>query len=181
MIWYEERGVGVIEEASAGEPREPEPRVGGCVLSARQLRQIEDHAKETYPDECCGVLIGTPGERVVVASVHQATNRSVDGKRDRYEIDPEEILHLAHAGEEEEHEVVGFYHSHPDHPPTPSATDIARAWPAYVYLIVAVEGGERAESRAWVYDDDSKQFYEQPIVIEERPPDSSYDLADVGD
>jgi proteasome lid subunit RPN8/RPN11 len=182
MIGYEEHVVAATEDAAPAEPEDEQPRVGACVLSAKHLAQIEEHAKATYPDECCGVLIGTPGEKLVVASVHPATNRSVDGKRDRYEIDPEEILHLAHAGEEEEHEIVGFYHSHPDHPPAPSLTDVSRAWPAYVYLIIAVDGGERAETRAWVYDEDTKRFYEQPIVVEDNPPGASYDLAsEVGD
>ena len=182
MIRCEERVVSATEDAPQAGAQEPEQRAGVCVLSADQLAQIEDHAKATYPDECCGVLIGTPGERIVVASVQPASNRSADGKRDRYEIDPEEILHLAHAGEKEEHEVVGFYHSHPDHPPAPSPTDVARAWPAYAYLIIAVDAGERAETRAWVYDEDSKRFREQPIVVEDNPSGASYELAaDLGD
>ena len=145
------------------------PDLGECVLSPEHLAYIEQHASDTYPEECCGVLIGKPGRRVKVAMVRPAANRTANGKRDRYEIDPGEILHLAQIGEKLRCEIVGFYHSHPDHEPVPSASDLARAWPAYAYLIIGIDAEDSAQTRAWIYDEDTHQYYEQPIVLDPDP------------
>ena len=138
----------------------PGPR-GVCELNAWHLGRIEGHAKRAYPEECCGILVGARrGDRVTIHAARPAVNLSRNGKRDRYEIAPDLILRVARASEKDGHEVVGFYHSHPGHAPAPSATDAARAWPGYVYVIVGVNGGGRAETRAWEYDEESGRFQE---------------------
>jgi proteasome lid subunit RPN8/RPN11 len=156
-------------ETATADEQPARPEIRELILSPEHLAQMEQHAAEAYPEECCGVLIGKPGHCVRIALVRAATNRAEDGRRDRYEIDPVEILHLAQLGEEHLCEIVGFYHSHPDHDPMPSATDMARAWPAYVYVIVGVTAHERANAKAWVYDDEAKRFNEQAMALDPDP------------
>ncbi len=137
-------------------------------LSADHVAQLERHARRAYPGECCGALIGLPRERPAVCSVHPTENHSTARVRDRYEVDPKDILRLDRLAERRGQEILGFYHSHPDHPPVPSAADAALAWAGYVYLIVAVAEDGRTEVRAWSFDERRHRFRECPI---ERLPD----------
>jgi proteasome lid subunit RPN8/RPN11 len=102
----------------------------------------------------------------LVCSVHPVENTNAARRRDRYELDPREVLRLDKLAESREQEMVGFYHSHPDHPARPSATDATHAWPGYVYLIVGVSGDGDTETRAWLYDDKSQLFRESPVQVE---------------
>jgi proteasome lid subunit RPN8/RPN11 len=153
---HEDRGIG------GGRRRE----AAALILRASHRQQMARHARDAYPGECCGVLLGTRREGAVwVSSVHAADNRCADAERDRYEIDPRAILGLDHAAAEQGQAVVGFYHSHPDHPPRPSAADAAQAWPEYMYVIMAVAAGEDTELTAWVFDEERKVFTEHPIRV----------------
>lgn len=157
-----------MTERSEQQPVAKGPLVQSCademkhtlVVAAEQMAEVTKHAVAAYPEECCGILIGLPGEAAVVHSLHAAENRRTARPRDRYEVDPREILKLDRAAESEGREILGFYHSHPDHPARPSPTDAKYAWPGYVYLIVgATESGE-TEVRAWRYDDKLSRFRE---------------------
>ncbi len=139
------------------------------VLTAAQRSQLVEHARNAYPEECCGILIGVRGNSSVVCSVHAARNREAVRTRDRYEIDPRQILKLDHAADSEGREIIGFYHSHPDHPPVPSPTDGEFAWQGYVYLIVAVTEGGETELRAWSYEEEQRRFRECPIELSDGP------------
>ena len=136
-------------------------------LSRHHLARMEEHARTAYPEECCGILVGARGDRTVIASVHPTPNRHATRARDRYQVDPREILRLDRAAQGQGHEVVGFYHSHPDHPPAPSPTDAAQAWHGYLYLIVAVAAGGHTETKAWTYDEESRQFQEWPLELDQ--------------
>jgi len=150
----------------AGRTVSPERTAGALLISRRLLRRIETHARQAYPEECCGILVGVRrGDGVVVASSHPAANRSEDGKCDRYEIDPAEILRVSRASQDEGREIVGFHHSHPDHPSAPSVADAARAWAGYVYVITAVAACGHVETRAWVYDEPAERFRELALRI----------------
>lgn len=135
------------------------------VLPPEQAAQIQEHARETYPEECCGVLIGRPGPRPAVCSAHPAENCHAERTCDRYEVEPREILRLDRVAESQGEEILGFYHSHPDHPPRPSPTDVEYAWPSYVYLIVAVTKQGHTEMKAWSYDERLHHFRECPIEL----------------
>jgi proteasome lid subunit RPN8/RPN11/molybdopterin converting factor small subunit len=128
------------------------------------------HAQQAYPAECCGILVGARGDPMRVSSVQAAENGHASHGRDRYQIAPRDILRVERAAQDEGRQVIGFYHSHPDHPATPSATDAAQAWPEYVYVIASVEAGRSKEITAWVFDDARRQFIEQPIrqEVDER-------------
>jgi proteasome lid subunit RPN8/RPN11 len=107
------------------------------------LDGLRRHGEETYPNECCGVLLGKQedeGRRV--SSAARCANTRSDSPRDRYNIDPKELIRIQREARERGEDVVGFYHSHPDHPARWSATDLAEAhWIGCSYVITAVEGG----------------------------------------
>jgi proteasome lid subunit RPN8/RPN11 len=115
-------------------------------------------------------MIGRPGETVSVCSVHATENLSSTRLHDRYEVDPREIVKLDRAAEQRGLDIVGFYHSHPDHPPTPSATDAENAWPGYIYLIVAVAEVGEAQVTAWTFDEERGCFRERPIRMSQGAP-----------
>ena len=108
-----------------------------------EVDEIRRHGEETYPYECCGLLLGlTNGDERVVASVARAGNTRTDSPHNRYNIDPKDYIRIQREGRERGQDVIGFYHSHPDHPARPSEYDRDHAWPWYSYVIVSVERGE---------------------------------------
>ncbi len=134
------------------------------VVSAEQMAQIREDAAAAYPAECCGILIGLARDStVLISSLHATENRWAARACDRYEVDPREILRLDRSAESQGKKVIGFYHSHPDHPPLPSPTDLRYAWPGYVYLIVATTGTSETAVRAWKYDERLRRFRECAI------------------
>jgi proteasome lid subunit RPN8/RPN11 len=112
---------------------------------------IRAHARETYPLECCGFLIGSPAAHTVSELV-RASNAREDSPHNRYLIPPVEFVRAQRDADRRGLEIVGFYHSHPDHPARPSAYDQAHAWAGYAYLIVAVAQGEPAELAGWTLE-----------------------------
>lgn len=113
--------------------------------------EVAGHLEAAYPAEGCGVLLGSreDGARRVRETV-RAPNQW-DGRDDRYAVDPDLLRELMVGEEEGGPAVLGFYHSHPDAEPVPSATDREHGWPWYHYLIVAVAGGEAGEARLWQF------------------------------
>ena len=119
-------------------------------IGAPELRLLEGWAREDYPREACGLLLGRAGpEGTRVLHVRRARNRNVERARDRFELDP--LDHLA--AEDEARDlglaVVGVWHSHPDRPPRPSEADRAGAWSGWSHLIVAVDARASCSVRSW--------------------------------
>ncbi|MGZ4733454.1 MAG: Mov34/MPN/PAD-1 family protein [Terriglobales bacterium] len=106
---------------------------------------LRRHGEETYPHECCGVLLGQmadDGLRTVI-SVVRAGNTRTDSAHNRYSIDPRELVRIQREGRERGEDIIGFYHSHPDHPAQWSQTDLAEAhWFGCSYVITSVEKGK---------------------------------------
>lgn len=127
--------------------------------------QIIEHAKDSYPDECCGIMIGTDMKGKKVLYVHRAENTNTERSKDRYIISPTEIFLMDKEARGQGLDIVGFYHSHPDHPNEPSQTDREWGQPKYSYVIVSVKGGETAEARCWTFDDDKSPFREEKLEI----------------
>jgi proteasome lid subunit RPN8/RPN11 len=122
-------------------------------------------AIEGYPEESCGVLVGreTPaGTRVRRAL--RLGNVSPERRVDRYVLDPEGLVRADTAARASGLEIVGFWHTHPDHPARPSRTDLDAAWEAYTYLILSVDGAGATRATAWRLEDGA--FHEQAIVLE---------------
>ena len=126
-------------------------------LPAALAEAIRAHGKETYPHECCGFLLGAPGEAREIA---RASNAREDSPQNRYLIPPIEFVRVQRDADARGLDVIGFYHSHPDHPARPSAFDREHAWPGYAYLIAAVEGGLPGELRGFRFDAPDEPFAE---------------------
>lgn len=134
------------------------------VISADHLQAAGQHAAATYPDECCGVLIGRiSDDSTVVERLLSADNERDDSRHNRYLINPETVLAAHKEARALGLDVVGYYHSHPDHPARPSEFDREHAWPGVSYLIVSVEKGSVADSRSWRLTDDREKFDEEKI------------------
>lgn len=115
---------------------------------ARQRARIEVWACSRYPLEACGLLLGrSTGARVTVVDVRLA--RNLVPARDRYELDPLDHLDAEEHAREHGLEVVGVWHSHPDHPAVPSESDRAGAWEGWSYAIVSVNADEVLALRSW--------------------------------
>jgi len=127
--------------------------------------EIISHSKETYPYEACGVLVGKQGSGTTkeVLKVYRVENINKERTRDRYEIDPKDLLRIEKEVSSLGLEVLGFYHSHPDHPDRPSNFDMERAWPLYSYLIVSVFNGSDTTVRSWTFEEEGKPFREEGI------------------
>lgn len=127
---------------------------------------IRAHAARDYPHECCGFLVGTSQSDVVgVNRAIPAANTRDDSPRNRFEIDPSELVKVDRAARAEGLGVVGFYHSHPDAPAVPSNYDREHAWPGYCYIIVSVADGKPQEMNNWQLRNDRSGFDSDPIVI----------------
>ena len=131
------------------------------------LDHIRRHGEEAYPEECCGFLIGSlcaDGNRVAYA--RRAVNRNENRREDRYVIAPGEYLEAERAARKENLDIVGVYHSHPDHPAVPSRTDLELAtFPGYAYVIVSVENGKAAALSAWSLAADRSRFLTEEMKI----------------
>ena len=128
---------------------------GGRVLrlQKRAAEEISRHAQADYPHECCGLLVGqrdAEGWRVDYA--RPARNLNTERARDRYLLDSRDFMRIDREAREGGLDIVGVYHSHPDHPARASETDRENAWPAFAYLIVGVRQGQAEEWRVWEYD-----------------------------
>ena len=135
-------------------------------LSEQNQSEIRAHGERDYPYECCGLLLGRFAENgaKVCLEIYPISNaREEDAKRNRFLIRPEELMrgekHAAARGLD----VVGFYHSHPDHPAIPSGYDLEHAWPIYSYVVVAVKSGQAQDLRSWEMPADRSRFDEERI------------------
>lgn len=131
------------------------------------LEEISHHSERDYPYECCGLLLGTfaeQGLKVVTQTYAISNAREVEAKRNRFLITPEELLRGEQLARKKRLEIIGFYHSHPDHPPIPSEYDRQHAWPVYSYIVSSVRNGQAGELRSWELASDRSAFFEEEIL-----------------
>jgi proteasome lid subunit RPN8/RPN11 len=134
-------------------------------IGAGDVGNIHDHAKETYPEECSGVIVGMDtGEMKVVVGVWRAENTHEDERSRRFLIDPLIYMKLEQQANERDMDVLGIYHSHPDHPAEPSEYDREHAWPNFSYIIASVSSEQVEDMRSWVLKEDRSGYDEEPIV-----------------
>jgi proteasome lid subunit RPN8/RPN11 len=127
--------------------------------------EIRREGELAYPAECCGVLGGRMvGESKEVSRLVATVNQRTDDPR-RYLISPEELLRTTADLRRSALEVLGYYHSHPDHPATPSEFDSQNAWPWYSYIIVRVDGGRAAELTSWVLEEDCSAMRQESLEV----------------
>jgi proteasome lid subunit RPN8/RPN11 len=141
-----------------------------------EYEALRAHGVETYPHECCGVLLGhaTPeGNRV--QQIVRAGNTRTDSAHNRYHIAPQELVKIQRQARGLALDIVGFYHSHPDHPAQWSVTDFAEAhWLGCSYIITAVEQGAAAITNSFLLTgtgEEDKAFADEPIEIDIIPKD----------
>ena len=139
-------------------------------VSKAQWEALRRHGEEAYPAECCGVLVGSidaNGCKQVTSAI-RCRNTREDSPTNRYEIDPRELLRIQRESRNTGSEIVGFYHSHPDHPPRWSRTDLAEAhWTGCSFVITSVEHGRAGETASFILngDEETKSFLAEEIEI----------------
>jgi len=123
------------------------------------------HLEAGYPHEACGALIGSAEDAVYrVMDFRPMRNTVTDRPGDRYALDPLEQLQVQKDAESHGLEIIGFAHSHPDHPPVPSRFDADHAWTFYSYVVAAVDKGRLREARAWRLNE-RQNFDEEPLIV----------------
>ena len=118
---------------------------------------IRIHGQQTYPHECCGALVGRDA---VVTAIVALPNTTDEGPRRRFMVRPSDYQLAERRATELGGELLGFYHSHPDHPARPSQYDLDHAWPTFAYIIVAVADGTATDMTVWHLQEDRSRFEE---------------------
>lgn len=139
-------------------------------ISQSHYSALRRHGEETYPHECCGVLLGRVDDDArVVTSVARCGNTRQDSPQNRYNIDPKELVRIQREARERSEDIVGFYHSHPDHPPRWSPTDLAEAhWFGCSYVITSVEEGKAAVTNSFELigsEENDKQLVGEKVEV----------------
>jgi len=140
-------------------------------LSPRDYEALRHHGEETYPNECCGILLGRvedDGTRVVTSTA-RAGNTRTDSAHNRYNIDPKELVRIQREGRARGEDIIGFYHTHPHHPPHWSKTDLAEAhWFGCSYVITSVEKGKAVLTNSFELtgmDETDKRLVDEKIEV----------------
>jgi proteasome lid subunit RPN8/RPN11 len=133
-------------------------------ITGPAFEQVRAHASEGYPNEVCGMLIAGPGDGLVTEA-RRVRNTVVERARDRYEMDPLDQIRIQRECDGAGLEIVGYYHSHPDHPARASITDSQRSWAGPVYLIVSCVQGEVVDGSAFVADQDGGPMRPMPFEV----------------
>ena len=153
-------------------------------IDEASLKTIRDHGGREYPSECCGILLGhADGGQKVVREVVPLRNLRHDpqraeellpladpgreSERNRFLIDPREQLRVEKDARARQLDVLGYYHSHPDHPARPSEYDREHAWPWYSYVILSVEQSTARDLNSWVLAEDRSHFDRQSVEVDE--------------
>jgi len=142
------------------------------MIERKILDDIYRHALDEYPDECCGILVGFDnGDERIVTKAHRAKNVSTERRHDRYLVDERKLIEVIKSTRGKAEDVIGFYHSHPDYPSTPSQYDTEHAaWPGYSYLIVSVEKARAVSAQSWIMPQENGSFLEQALSLREDQP-----------
>lgn len=143
-------------------------------FSKKVYEEMISHAKEIYPHEVCGALVGELQSKFKgreqeisknVLKIYRMENINKDRAHDRYEINPKELLKIEKEASADGLQVIGFYHSHPDHPDRPSDFDRERGWPSYAYIIISVRNGKDISVKSWTFDEEAEPFREEGVDI----------------
>lgn len=136
-------------------------------LSAEQMAAITRHGEQAYPYEGCGLLLGrqVDGHMVVEEILPVDNARESDAQHNRYLIPPDAVLKGERVAAQKGLDVIGFFHSHPDHPERPSDFDRDHAWPWYAYLITSVQQGRAAKTAAWTLVEDRTRFDPEELLV----------------
>jgi proteasome lid subunit RPN8/RPN11 len=140
-------------------------------ISQSDYDQIRSEAEQSYPHECCGILLGSIEDGIRTVTLIISCNNANDAPERRYSIDPKQVIAAMKLARTRGENIIGFYHSHPDHPAQPSTTDLSEAhWMDCSYVIISVEKGTAIDTKAFVLhgSEDNKRF--EPEEIQVHPP-----------
>ena len=136
-------------------------------LAKTHLFSIQQHAKDVYPHECCGAMIGhNQKELKKVTKIVRIKNHSSEDKRRRFKITSEDYQFVEKLALQHSLDLLGFYHSHPDHPAIPSKTDEKYAWPFFSYIILSINKMQPQECYSYLYDFSQQSFQQEDLIIE---------------
>jgi proteasome lid subunit RPN8/RPN11 len=128
-------------------------------------REIREHGRETYPEECCGALLGVLEKGSARVTRVERLENSREGERQRrFRIAPEEYGRAERIADAQGLTLLGFYHSHPDHPAAPSDYDREQALPFFHYVVMSVSSGEPGEMSSWVLSEDRQVFHREALL-----------------
>ncbi len=136
-------------------------------LLAGHLDELRRHGESDYPHECCGLMLGSfaaDGAKVVDEIYPISNAREETAKRNRFLITPDELMRGEKHARERKRDIVGVYHSHPDHPAVPSQFDLDHAWPVWSYVIVSVREGSAQDLLSWELRGDRSGFDSEPLM-----------------
>jgi len=132
------------------------------MLQSEADMDIRRHGRESYPEECCGALIGRDGS---VVEAMRLPNLMGEEARQHFLVGPVEYQVAEKRATEMGGKLMGFYHSHPDHPARPSQNDLEQAWPTFLYVILAVQNGKPGTMTSWRLREDRSAFEEQTVAV----------------
>jgi len=138
------------------------------IISNKLIDEIKKQGEVGYPYEICGFLIGNIDYNTdtrEVLEVYQVENRNKKRMNDRFEIAPEDYLKVERYADEKGLQIVGIYHTHPDHPSRPSQTDLMFAQPDISYIILSVKGGKADTWNSWILEGD--KFIEENVILKD--------------
>ncbi len=135
-------------------------------ISKEALENMIRDLEEAYPDEGCGFLFGTDSETRKITEARKVVNSKEGDKRRRFEVKPTDYMKAEMYAEENNLQLVGIYHSHPNHPSRPSETDLKQAFPVFSYIIVSVNDGKAGDITSWQLNEEGK--FEQEKIINEN-------------
>ena len=140
------------------------------LINKNLIEQIERHGERTFPHECGGMLVGRfeNGGKTVVELLPMENAMAEAEQHNRVLIMPRDVMKAERYAREKRLDVIGYYHSHPDHPAIPSQFDLDHALPVWTYIIVSVEAGKAVDVRAWEMENDRSKFNEERIEINDE-------------
>ncbi len=148
------------------------------LLNEILTNEIRDHGAKDYPNETCGAMLGLDVDasgaanepRREVKALFPLTNRRDDSPRNRFSVTADDVRAAERAAAAAGLELIGWYHSHPDHPAKPSEYDREHAWPWYSYVIVSVDAGKPRDMTSWLLASDRSHFQEEEIASHTAVP-----------
>src|SRR5579862_4593023 len=145
------------------------------LMSDKIAEEIRGHGSRDYPNETCGAMLGVDGadgnaESREVRALFPLVNRRDDSPRNRFSVTADDVRAAERAAADQKLELIGWYHSHPDHPARPSEFDRDHAWPWYSYVIVSVAAGQPRDMTSWRLADDRSHFDPEEIPARAAAP-----------
>lgn len=138
-------------------------------IDTEALQKMHNHAEADYPNECCGFFYGLEEEVRQVRIVRKVENAKEGDQSDRFQIDPLDYQEAEKYAIDHDLDLLGVYHSHPDHPAEPSEHDRSVAMPWFSYIIISVNDGEAVSTRSWQLNEE-RQFEEESVQIKNFQP-----------